>query len=109
MISGRSDVESALRETARVVKPGAQALLSVVHPWGDGWQGDYLAQQVVRVPMQDEWRGKTLLEFYPPRYHRPLADYVTMLHESGLPVVQCEEIMCEGSPLAVVFAAQRAG
>ncbi|HIJ66652.1 MAG TPA: class I SAM-dependent methyltransferase [Candidatus Hydrogenedentes bacterium] len=84
---------AVLAEAARVARPGAPFVSSFRHPWTDGWAKNYLDNQVLRIPVQIEWRGKTSSRHYPPRYHRPLSHYVNALYDAGFTLVACNEVV----------------
>lgn len=106
-----ADLQGVLAELGRVTVRGAQGFISLRHPWTDGWQGSYQRQQVVRVPVARKWRQVVDLAYYPPRYHRPLADYITAFSEAGWHIKHCRELMDQegdqGKLLAILFALVR--
>jgi len=104
-----ADADAALREAARVSRPGARAIFAIRHPWTDGWLGDYHECQAIHTPLQPEWQGRSPRSHYPPRYHRPLDYYLNASVAAELAFVHCEEIVCDDSLLVVLLVVERKG
>jgi len=102
-----ADAAGAIREAARVLRPGGRLVFSILHPCFDlpggasGWVIErfdftstiwrkvsrYREQFVAPVPWQLD--GGRLA--YTPAYHRPLSWYVRTLRAAGLVVTAFEE------------------
>lgn len=105
------DANRAMQESARMAELGARAVFSVRHPCTDGWEENYLLEQDLIFPLQEEWQGVTEERLYPPRHHRPVAYYVNELIASGFAITRCAELMStpepRGHPLALVLTGVR--
>ena len=96
-----ADVDAALSEVARVLRPGGRFLFLLNHPLlqtpGSGWIDDQILD-----PPEQYWRiGPYLTEadtieevehgVFIRFYHRPLSRYLNSAYDSGLSLVRMEE------------------
>ncbi len=107
------DVDAAIRETARVLRPGGRFLLFLNHPLlqapGSGWIDDHVLD-----PPEQYWRvGAYLVEdhtveevekgVFIPFIHRPLSRYVNAMADAGLVI----RTMAEPAPPPGLLARAR--
>ncbi|HEX8916980.1 MAG TPA: class I SAM-dependent methyltransferase [Chloroflexota bacterium] len=101
-----ADLDTVVREIARVLRPGGELFFSVLHPCfvtqGFGWLYDEAGREVaLRVggyfdtrPYIDHWHFEGMIEhpdFSVPRFPRTLSQYVNAVTTSGLRLQQIEE------------------
>lgn len=94
-----ADLDAAIAEVARVLKPGGRFLFLLNHPLlqtpGSGWIDDHiLEEQYWRVgPYLPEAETVEEVEkdVFITFFHRPLGRYLNALHDAGLQLVRFEE------------------
>ncbi len=94
-----ADLDAAISEVARVLKPGGRFLFLLNHPLlqtpGSGWIDDHiLEEQYWRVgPYLPEAETVEEVEkdVFITFFHRPLGRYLNALHDAGLQLVRFEE------------------
>jgi SAM-dependent methyltransferase len=96
-----ADVDRAIAEVARVVRPGGRFLFFLNHPLlqtpGSGWIDDqilYPPEQYWRIGpylAEDESLEEVDKDVHIPFIHRPLHRYVNALAANGLHIVRMEE------------------
>jgi SAM-dependent methyltransferase len=96
-----TDVDEAIAEVARVLRPGGRFLFFLNHPLlqtpGSGWIDDQLLdppEQYWRIGpylVEDESVEEVEKDVFIPFVHRPLSRYVNALIDAGLHLVHMEE------------------
>jgi SAM-dependent methyltransferase len=94
-----ADLEQAVSEVGRVLRPGGRFLLLMNHPLlqapGSGWIDDHiLGEQYWRIGpylVEDSSVEEVDKGVFVPFVHRPLSRYVNVLVENGLLVTRMEE------------------
>ncbi len=96
------NVEGTIREMVRLGTNGAIFVLSIRHPYTDGWEANYARQEAIDNPLPSAEEGDR--RNYPPRYHRPLSYYLNTIVGEGISIHRSDEIVDpKGSPFAVVI------
>jgi SAM-dependent methyltransferase len=93
------DVDGAIAEVARVLKPGGRFLFFLNHPLlqtpGSGWIDDrILEEQYWRIGLylhEDKTIEEVEKDVFIPFIHRPLSRYVNALADNGLLIVRMDE------------------
>ncbi len=95
------DVDSAIAEVARVLRPGGRFAFFLNHPLLQTPNSGWIDDQVLDPPEQywrigpylteDETIEEVEKDVFIPFIHRPLSRYVNSLSESGLRLVRMEE------------------
>ncbi|MEY2453981.1 MAG: hypothetical protein QOD92_3555 [Acidimicrobiaceae bacterium] len=95
------DVDDAIAEVARVLKPGGRFVFFLNHPLlqtpNSGWIDDHVLdppEQYWRIGaylVEDETLEEVEKDVFIPFIHRPLSRYVNALVSNGLTIVRMEE------------------
>lgn len=93
------ELDEAVAEVGRVLRPGGRFLLLMNHPLlqapGSGWIDDHiLGEQYWRIGpylVEDSSVEEVDKDVFVPFVHRPLSRYVNLLVEHGMLVVRMEE------------------
>ena len=93
------DVDAAISEVSRVLRPGGRFVFFLNHPLlqtpGSGWIDDHiLCEQYWRIGpylVEDTTIEEVDKDVFLPFVHRPLSRYVNALAEAGLLVTRMEE------------------